>query len=91
MHDVAWRGIWIYVRSKDAQKQLARTSLRGHFEASFAKKKINKIHVSVTYQDFSFHKNHIFIVHIFIPVSLTLNHFFQKCFSQIHETYLSFS
>ena len=27
MHDVAWRGIWIYVRSKDAQKQLARTSL----------------------------------------------------------------
>ena len=27
MHDVAWRGKWIYVRSKDAQKQLARTSL----------------------------------------------------------------
>ena len=27
MHDVAWRGIWICVRSKDAQKQLARTSL----------------------------------------------------------------
>ena len=29
MHDVAWRGMWICVRSKDAQKQLARTSLRG--------------------------------------------------------------
>ena len=28
MHDVAWRGMWIYVRSKDAQKKLARTSLR---------------------------------------------------------------
>ena len=27
-HDVAWRGMWICVRSKDAQKQLARTSLR---------------------------------------------------------------
>ena len=24
----AWRGMWICVRSKDAQKQLARTSLR---------------------------------------------------------------
>ena len=23
----AWHGMWIYVRSKDAQKQLARTSL----------------------------------------------------------------
>ena len=23
-----WRGVWIFVRSKDAQKQLARTSLR---------------------------------------------------------------
>ena len=29
MHDVAWRGMWICVRSKDAQKQLARTSLIG--------------------------------------------------------------
>ena len=29
MYDVAWRGMWICVRSKDAQKQLARTSLRG--------------------------------------------------------------
>ena len=28
MHDVAWRGMWICVCSKDAQKQLARTSLR---------------------------------------------------------------
>ena len=28
MHDVAWRDMWICVRSKDAQKQLARTSLR---------------------------------------------------------------
>ena len=27
MHDVAWRGRWICVRSKDAQKQLARTPL----------------------------------------------------------------
>ena len=27
MHDVAWRGMWICVRSSDAQKQLARTSL----------------------------------------------------------------
>ena len=27
MHDVAWRGMWICVRSKDAQKQLTRTSL----------------------------------------------------------------
>ena len=27
MHDVAWRSMWICVRSKDAQKQLARTSL----------------------------------------------------------------
>ena len=27
MHDVAWRGKWICVRSKDAQKQLAWTSL----------------------------------------------------------------
>ena len=26
-HGVAWRGMWICVRSKDAQKQLARTSL----------------------------------------------------------------
>ena len=26
-HDVAWRGMWICMRSKDAQKQLARTSL----------------------------------------------------------------
>ena len=25
MHGVAWRGMWICVRSKDAQKQLART------------------------------------------------------------------
>ena len=24
---IAWYGMWIYVRSKDAQKQLARTSL----------------------------------------------------------------
>ena len=28
MHDVAWRGMWICVRSKDAQKQVARTSLK---------------------------------------------------------------
>ena len=28
MYDVAWRGMWICVRSKDAQKQLARTSLK---------------------------------------------------------------
>ena len=28
MHDVAWRGMWICVRSKDAQKQLARSSLK---------------------------------------------------------------
>ena len=28
MHDVAWRGMWICVRGKDAQKHLARTSLR---------------------------------------------------------------
>ena len=28
MHDVAWRGMGICVRSKDAQKQLARTSLK---------------------------------------------------------------
>ena len=28
MHDVAWRGMWICVRSKDAKKKLARTSLR---------------------------------------------------------------
>ena len=28
MHDVVWRGMGICVRSKDAQKQLARTSLR---------------------------------------------------------------
>ena len=35
MHDVAWRGMWICVRSKDAQKQLARTSL------NLAKKKKN--------------------------------------------------
>ena len=27
MYEVAWRGMWIRVRSKDAQKQLARTSL----------------------------------------------------------------
>ena len=27
----AWRGMWICVRSKDAQKQLARTSLRDTF------------------------------------------------------------
>ena len=27
MFDVAWRGMWICVRSNDAQKQLARTSL----------------------------------------------------------------
>ena len=27
MHDVAWRGMWICVRNKEAQKQLARTSL----------------------------------------------------------------
>ena len=27
MHDVACRGMWICVRSKDAQKQLARMSL----------------------------------------------------------------
>ena len=26
-HGVAWRGMWICVRSEDAQKQLARTSL----------------------------------------------------------------
>ena len=31
MHDVAWRGMWICVRSKDAQKQLARTSLNWTF------------------------------------------------------------
>ena len=31
MHDVAWRGMWICVRSKDAQKQLARTSLINFF------------------------------------------------------------
>ena len=28
MHDVAWRGMWICVRSKDVQKQLARTLTR---------------------------------------------------------------
>ena len=28
MHGVAWRGMWTCVRSKDAQKQLARTSLK---------------------------------------------------------------
>ena len=33
MHDVAWRGMWICVRSKDAQKQLARTSLSFYFGA----------------------------------------------------------
>ena len=33
MHDVAWRGMWICVRSKDAQKQLARTSLSITFTA----------------------------------------------------------
>ena len=27
MHGVAWRGMWICVHSKNAQKQLARTSL----------------------------------------------------------------
>ena len=32
MHDVAWRRMWICVRSKDAQKQLARTSLIGRSE-----------------------------------------------------------
>ena len=36
MHDVAWRGMWICVRSKDAQKQLARTSLIEHYRASFS-------------------------------------------------------
>ena len=35
MHDVAWRGMWICVRSKDAQKQLARTSLIKVAEHSF--------------------------------------------------------
>ena len=34
MHDVAWRGKWICVRSKDAQKQLARTSLSVFFALS---------------------------------------------------------
>ena len=29
MHSVAWRGMWICVRSKDAPEQLARTSLNG--------------------------------------------------------------
>ena len=33
MHDVAWRGLWICVRSKDAQKQLARTSLNESYWA----------------------------------------------------------
>ena len=39
MHDVAWRGMWICVRSKDAQKQLARTSLNpsGKFVAGVFK------------------------------------------------------
>ena len=27
MHGVAWRDMWICLRSKDGQKQLARTSL----------------------------------------------------------------
>ena len=35
MHDVAWRGIKICMRSKDAQKQLAQTSLRT-FARSFS-------------------------------------------------------
>ena len=34
MHDVAWRGMWICVRSKDAQKQLARTSLNPDYVAA---------------------------------------------------------
>ena len=34
MHDVAWRGMWIYVRSKDAQKQLAQTLLKFKFKFS---------------------------------------------------------
>ena len=29
MHDVAWRGMWICVPSKDVQKQLVQTSLNG--------------------------------------------------------------
>ena len=36
MHDVAWRGMWICVRSKDAQKQLARTSLSGLHTANLS-------------------------------------------------------
>ena len=35
MHDVAWHHKVNCVRSKDAQKQLARTSLRRHFARSF--------------------------------------------------------
>ena len=35
MYDVAWRGMWICVRSKDAYKQLAQTSLRINFTCIF--------------------------------------------------------
>ena len=42
MHDVAWRGMWICVRSKDAQKQLARTSLNR--QATQAKVVVNLKH-----------------------------------------------
>ena len=41
MHGVAWRGMWICVRSKDAQKQLARTSLKHKFTLE-KQNKLNK-------------------------------------------------
>ena len=54
MHDVAWRGMWICVRSKDAQKQLARTSLslRGYWYKGQQREKEKKwlYHSVYTYQ-----------------------------------------
>ena len=48
MHDVAWRGMWICVRSKDAQKQLARTSLNDHISFNLGRGKsrdnISRVH-----------------------------------------------
>ena len=40
MHDVAWRGMWICVRSNDAQKQLARTSLNLKLNAALCLQKL---------------------------------------------------
>ena len=64
----AWRGMWICVRSKDAQKQLARTSL------SFTVIKLLNINLELLTE-----KYWIKPIPILLNISLTANNHFWYC------------